>query len=294
MPYFPDLNCSNTIPEEDNRILDLPNLKELRLINIRLSKVPDLSLMPQLEIIWLTQNKITAEMRLRNNAKLWSINLHRSELTVPPDLSGGCKELIFINLNGIKFRSFPRNFFLNCKKLLSLSYLYNRLDAFPYFGDAANSINVIGFEGAGLPGMITNEMVKDLRNVTRLILASNNLQGFDGSFCQGRNPVYINVKKKCKPGCIWKPLSLLCPPPWYFCHKTRDASVRNQSSMWPTSMLDEEICLEVHFWHQLNLPRWKKMVHSHISRCLHRRSVVLNTDILKEVNSLPRPSSLPS
>ena len=41
--------------------------------------------------------------------------------------------------------------------------------------------------------MIRNDMVKDLPNLTLLLIRNNKLKGFDVSFCHGNYPMEINV-----------------------------------------------------------------------------------------------------
>ena len=116
MPYFPDKDCNNSVHEEDTRVLDLPNLKILILMNIQLQKAPNSSLMPKLEQYNLNVNPIKEilETQFINNGHLRQIQFYKSKLSVVPVIRNRCSNLISLNLNTNNFSKIPDDYFNGC------------------------------------------------------------------------------------------------------------------------------------------------------------------------------------
>ena len=116
MPYFPDKDCNNPEHEEDPRPLDLPNLQYLTLKGIRLLKVPNTSLIPKLETIFVLGNPIREleESQFINNGKLKLIGLAFNDFTSAPVITSGCNDLDRLNLNDNLLTKIPENYFSGC------------------------------------------------------------------------------------------------------------------------------------------------------------------------------------
>ena len=194
MSYFPDKNCSNPAPEEDNRPLDLPNLETIFLKTTPLLKFPDISLMPKLASITVSYTSI-AEIPgavLQDKTHLKTLTLFSNKLSQPPNITGSCDKLTELAMSLNKLTSFPDDYFKGCQ-IQSLHLSDNNFTKFPNFLPLGDSVESIQLHHNQISGIITNEMVKDLRSLTDLRLKINNLQGFDASFCHVSKPAKITV-----------------------------------------------------------------------------------------------------
>ena len=198
MFYFPDKDCSNSVPEEDPRILDLPELTELYLIKINLGKVPNLSLMPKLELFDINSNKLITEIPgtpFANNTKLTRLNFHGTTMSTAPNLTGGCGNIASINVQYNKFKSLPDNYFEGCSSITFLSCAYCRLTSFPNFNPLGSSLVTLKLEGTKIVGVITSEMVKGLNKLRGMEFKKAQLNGVDASFCHNRHLTIFDVDR---------------------------------------------------------------------------------------------------
>ena len=196
MSYFPDKDCNNPLHEEDTRPLDLPNLKTMSLVGIKLLKAPNVSLMPQLEIINLRYNMIEEipGMPFMNNGLLREINLFQNSLQKAPNITGGCNNIDKITFNYNELTTIPEDYFRGCS-IRSHAMRANRLTSFPNYDLLSDSLQHVNNNANQISGMITNDMVKNLPHLSSLQLQNNTLQGVDASFCHGNQPVEVNVFK---------------------------------------------------------------------------------------------------
>ena len=196
MSYFPDKDCNNPAHEEDNRPLDLPNLEIFSLFSLNLLKAPNPSLMPKLQKFKVPGSRITHMhgTPFANNEQLSVIGLTKNQLSVAPNLTGGCKNLDELNMQDNYITSSDVDYFQGCN-IKQINLNRNKLTKFPNFAPLADSVNYIYVDSNEIFGTITNEMVKDLRNLVQLNIQENDLQGVDASFCQTSQPIEINVNQ---------------------------------------------------------------------------------------------------
>ena len=196
MSYFPDKDCNNPVHEEDTRALDLPNLKILFLMRIKLLKAPNTSLMPKLETFTIPSNTVKGvpANQFDNNGHLKIIEFFKNGLTSAPVITGGCKNLERLNNNVNSQTKIPHDYFNGCG-IRVVGLKKNELTSFPTFAPLGNSVQEIKLESNEIPGMITNDMVKDLPNLTLFQIMDNKLDGFDASLCHGIHPITINVRQ---------------------------------------------------------------------------------------------------
>ena len=192
MSYFPDKDCNNPMHEEDPRPLDLPNLRYIRLSSIRLLKVPNTSLMPKLEDLDLSNNAIREVQGTPfiNNVHMRRILLNDNDLTSAPNITGGCNNLDELIFSNNQITTIPENYFDGCS-IKTLKMAHNKLTSFPNYSPLGKSVRRIEVASNEISGIITNDMVKKLPNLTELIISNNKLQGFDASFCHGNHPISI-------------------------------------------------------------------------------------------------------
>ena len=197
MFYFPDKDCSNSVPEEDPRILYLPELTELTLAGIKLGKVPNLSLMPKLEVLDLNSNREFSEIPgtpFANNVNLRNINFHGIKLSTAPNLTGGCGNIDFINLQWNSFASVPDNYFEGCS-IRAISWANTYLTSFPNHNPLGSSLEQINLEGTRIVGVITSEMVKGLTNLKGMNIKRAQLSGVDVNFCHNSHLTIFDVDR---------------------------------------------------------------------------------------------------
>ena len=194
MSYFPDKDCNNPVHEEDPRPLDLPNLKYISLRKIRLLKAPSTSLMPKLENLVFAGNVIIEVQGtpFRNNVHMRLLFLNDNDLTSAPNITGACNNLDELIFSDNQITTIPENYFDGCNiKIVKIGP--NKLTSFPKYSPLGKSVQKIELASNEISGIITNDMVKDLHNLTELAISNNQLQGFDASFCHGNQPTTIFI-----------------------------------------------------------------------------------------------------
>ena len=196
MPYFPDKDCNNSAHEEDTRALDLPNLRMLVLKRIKLLKVPNTSMMPNLENVIISQNAI-AEIpgtHFRHNGKLEGLDIKYNDLTAPPNITGSCSKLSYLGLASNDITTIPDDYFKGCS-VGNLQLGFNKITSFPNIAPLGNSLSYFNVYNNQIPGMILDSMMTDFGKLMELYMAGNKLQGIDVSFCKGNHPIDIHANR---------------------------------------------------------------------------------------------------
>ena len=165
-------------------------------MKIQLLKAFNTSLTPKLESFFLQSNPITeiAGTQFDNNPNLKSIGFYNNDFAVAPVITSFCKSLGNINLNLNSISEIPDDYFNGCS-VQSIGISFNKLTSVPNFAPLGNSVQQITLTGNRISGRITTDMVKNLPNLTELVIMRNQLQGFHASFCHKKRPLEIDVKR---------------------------------------------------------------------------------------------------
>ena len=193
MQYFPEGDCNNTVPDEDLRVLNLPNLRYLAFKHNNLLKMPDVTGMGRLSSLAVQNNFFTAiPGKPFINNRLSLINLSRNKLVQAPDLEGACETVSNFNLNSNKLTHLPHNYFKGCMKLKIVSLNGNQITAFPNFAPIGSSLTTITISNNRLNETIAKDAIATHPNLTKFWLQDNMMPAFILSFCNLTKPMDFN------------------------------------------------------------------------------------------------------
>ena len=185
MQYFPEGDCNSSAPDEELRVLELPNLKELKLWHNKLLKIPNVSGMNNLENFLVRHTSITTipGKPFVNNNKLKFLDVGLNDLIVAPDLGGACGTLEKILMSYNKLTFIPHNYFDGCTKLTNVNLNGNHLKSFPSLAPIGSSLEKIHLLGNRLNETIPKDAIAAHPNLERLYLNKNQMSTFVLSFC---------------------------------------------------------------------------------------------------------------
>ena len=184
MQYFPEGDCNSTAPDEELRVLELPNLKILKFLHNKLFKMPNVSGMNNLDEFHMRHTLIsTIPGKPFYNNKLKKIDLARNKLVVAPDLDGapGTLEILRMTFNRLNY--IPNNYFEGCTKLEEVQLQGNQLKSFPSFAPIGSSLITIHLSGNRLNETIPKDAIAMHPNLEKLHLKNNQMPAFVISFC---------------------------------------------------------------------------------------------------------------
>ena len=173
MSYFPVKNCNSPTQEEDDRPVDLPNLKKIRLVGEKLKKAPNLNKMPRLESFEI-QNTLITDMPgtpFQNNSLLSEVQFFYNKQLQAPNLTGGCEQLDLLRLFGNNLASLPKEIFVGCK-IKEIYIMEEFFMDWPNFQPLGASVETIVVGTRPFTEWINDGSFKGLKNLKKLYLES--------------------------------------------------------------------------------------------------------------------------
>ena len=194
MQYFPEGNCNNAIPEEELRVLQLPEMESLYLLDNKLLKVPNISGMSNLQTFHMQQSLVqTIPGKPFVNNKLLNIVLVSNKLIVAPDLDGARGTLTYFSIAHNQLTSLPNNYFDGCTKLDQVNLNGNLLKSFPNFAPIGLSLTTIELQDNHVNETIRKDAIAMLQNLRTLYLMNNQMPAFVLSFCNLTQELYCKA-----------------------------------------------------------------------------------------------------
>ena len=193
LKYIPIKNCGVTNIEADGRALDLPNLIELVLYKSELVQMPNISLLVNLRKLQLQNNNLTQlpQQSFAGNKKLQYIDISANLLTQPPDLSGGCTQLLTLKLSANNITNLPANYFRGCPVLATVYLNHNLFTALPSFTLIGNSLSTLYLQYNPISGMVSANSFFNLTALRNLQLEATQISGFDVSALKHTPSLYV-------------------------------------------------------------------------------------------------------
>ena len=195
MQYFPEGDCNNTTPVEEQRALNLPNLTHLQLKeNKLLLKMPNITGMTGLLELTVQGTLITAiPGKPFINNRLEQIELSFNKLIQAPNLEGACTTLTIFSVGFNKLTYLPYDYFDGCKKLKIIGLSGNKLTAFPNFAPIGSSLIKIVITANGLDETIPKDAIAMHPNLEHIEFHDNNMPAFEISFCNLTKQLYCTA-----------------------------------------------------------------------------------------------------
>ena len=185
MTYFPEVECNNTTPQEDQTPLHLPNLKILRLNgNKSLLKMPNITGMTDLETLTVNDASLsTIPGKPFVNHRLGRIELFFNKLVQAPNLEGTCMTLSFLGLGFNRLTYLPHDYFEGCTKLTVVDMPGNQVAAFPNFAPIGSSLKNVVMSINHLSGTLLKDAIAMNPNLEHLQLHDNRMTAVEVNFC---------------------------------------------------------------------------------------------------------------